>query len=897
VGSESWLKPDILNSEIFPDGYNVYRKDRFDGYGGVFLACHQSLISCELDIPDNSSELCACQIDLPNNSKLIVCSVYRPPSSDIHYLNDLCKHLESIKQSHPNAVLWIGGDINLPDINWEDNFVEGHAYPMLFNNTFIDFLNNNGLLQMVNSPTRGNNILDIFITNRPATMQSCETIGGISDHEAVLTKSFININLQDPSRRLIYLWSKADFNLIRENIQLLCQDFMSNYSASTPINVLWNKFTDICDHCLRLIPTKTASSKFHHPWITTYVKRLTRRKQRAYNRAKQTNHPENWTTYFEIKRLTQQECRKAYNKYISSFIDSENNCTKKLWSFIKSKRLDQTGIGPIIYKGETHTDSLSKANAFADYFASVYTQDDPSNIPTLEGEPFPEIHQIYIHPEGVAQLLHNLKPYKAAGPDNLPSYFLKEVAKEIAPSLCLIFQASLDQGVLPDIWKSASVVPIYKKGKKEDPSNYRPVSLTCICSKILEHVIYSCIFEHLDRHQILTEQQHGFRQHRSCVTQLISTIHDFAQCLNDKRQCDVLLLDFCKAFDKVPFSRLFYKLYHYGIRGTLLIWIKNFLSNRSQRVILDNKQSSPTDVLSGVPQGTVLAPLLFLIFINDISVNVQSKIRLYADDVVLYRDIRSIEDCYVLQNDLDLLAQWSYKWQMMFNPKKCEFLRISNKSTFVLNTYYINNHPIKEVTHAKYLGVIIDQNLSWNEHIKQISSKATKVNAFLYRNLYHCPVNTKLNCYKAMVRPILEYASPIWDPHTAININHLESVQRSAARLCYKDYSNFSSVTTMLRNLNLPTLKDRRNRAKLQMMYKITNNLVSVPNDCLTPAPPFLRSGYFNQMSTRIDSFKFSFFPSTIKLWNSLPPYIVNSSTHDQFCTLLDNYQYHTCAL
>ena len=208
-------------------------------------------------------------------------------------------------------------------------------------------------------------------------------------------------------------------------------------------------------------------------------------------------------------------------------------------------------------------------------------------------------------------------------------------------------------------------------------------------------------------------------------------------------------MDFCKAFDKVPHSRLFYKLHHYSIRGTPLTWIKNFLSNRSQRVILDNKQSSSSDVLSGAPQGTVLAPLLFLLFINDISLQVQSKIRLNADDVILYRNIHSIEDCYVLQRDLDLLTQWSHKWQMIFNPK---FLRISNKKNIIPNIYYIDNHSIKEVTHAKYLGLIFDQTLSWNEHIKQMASKATKVNAFLHRNLYHCPVNTKLDCYKAMVR-------------------------------------------------------------------------------------------------------------------------------------------------
>jgi len=227
----------------------------------------------------------------------------------------------------------------------------------------------------------------------------------------------------------------------------------------------------------------------------------------------------------------------------------------------------------------------------------------------------------------------------------------------------------------------------------------------CICSKILEHVIYSCIFEHLDCHQILTEQQHGFRQNRNCVTQLISTIHDFAQCLNDNGQCDVLLLDFCKAFDKVPYYTLnsftsYIIMESEALSG--LVWIKNFLSNRSQRVILDNKQSSPTDFLSGVPQGTVLVPLLFLIFINDIPLNVQSKIRLYADDVILYCDIRSAEDCYVLQNDLDLLAQWSHKWQMMF-------IILRNAGRWIFKNF----KPLKLMHFYTVIYIIVQSILSW----------------------------------------------------------------------------------------------------------------------------------------------------------------------------------------
>ena len=433
-------------------------------------------------------------------------------------------------------------------------------------------------------------------------------------------------------------------------------------------------------------------------------------------------------------------------------------------------------------------------------------------------------------------------------------------------------------------------MPVYKKGNKKDPGNYRPVSLTCICSKIMEHIIYSCMFDHLNHFQALRDEQHGFRRHRSCETQLISTVHDLAQCLNQRGQCDVLLLDFCKAFDKVPHCRLFNKLQFYGIQGSLLNWIKNFLTDRSQQVILDNKQSISCKVLSGVPQGTVLAPLLFLIYINDLPLHVSNKVRLYADDVILYSYIYSMDDCYKLQKDLDSLTIWSNKWQMFFNPRKCEFLRITNKKNFISFTYHINDCSIQEVTHAKYLGVVLDQHLSWSDHIKKTASKATKVIGFLQRNLYQCPPLVKSNIYKAMVRPIMEYSSTIWDPHTSVNINRVESVQRYAARMCFRNYSRYSSVTSMLAELNLPTLEERRTRAKLQLFYKIIYHLVSIPDNCLTPIPPSLRSGYFKQLLTNVDSFKFSFFPSTIKLWNLLPRNITNSATYTNFCKELDNY-------
>ena len=212
----------------------------------------------------------------------------------------------------------------------------------------------------------------------------------------------------------------------------------------------------------------------------------------------------------------------------------------------------------------------------ATYFSSVFTTENTDNIHTLSNDPLPDMQPIQVHSQGIQHLLNNLDANKSAGPDKLPARFLKEIAAEVAPALSIIYQASLDQGVLPDIWKTATIVPIHKKGSQTICSNYRPISLTCICSKVLEHIIYSNISVHLNTNNILCEEQHGFYNHRSCESQLINTVHDFVSCLNDGGQCDVIFVDFKKVFNKVPHSRLFYKLNHYGIRGPLLLWIKEF---------------------------------------------------------------------------------------------------------------------------------------------------------------------------------------------------------------------------------------------------------------------------------------------------------------------------------
>ena len=361
-------------------------------------------------------------------------------------------------------------------------------------------------------------------------------------------------------------------------------------------------------------------------------------------------------------------------------------------------------------------------------------------LPTLSGTPFPYMQNIEFTIQGVAKLLSNLNPNKASGPDKIAARFLKEMASVLAPSLTLIFKASLAQGILPDDWKKAFVIPVYKKGDRYCAANYRPISLTSLPCKIMEHIICSNIFSHLEEHGILCDEQHGFRQKRSCETQLITAVNDFTIALNNSEQVDAIFLDLSKAFDTVPHKRLCNKLSFYGIRGALLRWIESFLTNRTQQVIIKDKSSDPLPVLSGVPQGSVLGPLLFICYINDIPNNISSTIRLYADDALLYRSIHNEKDVYALQNDLDLLTSWAAEWQMTFNPKKTEFLRITNKINPLESQYYLLNTPIPTVSHAKYLGVIIDKNLNWKQHVNMVTSKANSTRGFLQRNLAKCPI-------------------------------------------------------------------------------------------------------------------------------------------------------------
>lgn len=512
--------------------------------------------------------------------------------------------------------------------------------------------------------------------------------------------------------------------------------------------------------------------------------------------------------------------------------------------------------------------------------------------------------------EGVTTILKNMKVDKASGPDCLPNRVLKECATQLAPGITAIFQRSVDDGELPTDWRNANVAPIFKKGDRHLAENYRPVSLTSVLSKQLEHIICHHMLNHLDKHSVLTSLNHGFRSGYSCETQLVVTAHDIVNSYDKNEQVDIMILDFSKAFDTVPHNKLLHKLDSYGIRGPLHKWLNSFLSQRQMRVVNEGEFSREVPVLSGVPQGTVLGPLLFLCHINDLPECVKSQTRLFADDCLLYRPIKHERDHVILQDDLNQLHAWANRWGMRFNGKKCYVLSVQSKSS---HFYNINNQILQQVPQNPYLGLTFSEDLKWNVHINNVIKKSNSTLGFLRRNLKHCPKDCKKNAYISLVRSQLEYGSIIWDPYIQKDIDRLERTNRLAARFITNDYKSREegSVTNMLQDLGLPPLQDRRRDLRLTFLFKVVEGLVPAIdiNDYLRKQRPkrtirakrfenFVtknivensvnnNSKCFDQITASTEIYKQSFFPRTVLEWNRLPDSIVCAESVEGFKSLL----------
>ena len=528
-------------------------------------------------------------------------------------------------------------------------------------------------------------------------------------------------------------------------------------------------------------------------------------------------------------------------------------------------------------------------------FAENFTAELTDNIPKSDAkgdQDSTKMNDIAITEEEVNKLLKDLQVNKSAGPDQINPRVLYECADVLSKPLTVLFNKSLTSGIVPKDWKMAHICPIHKKDEKHMASNYRPVSLTSVVSKVMERVVKERIMNYLYSNNKLSDCQYGFVEGRNTVTNLLHATDAWTESVDRGENVDVLLLDFKKAFDSVPHKRLLEKCRGIGLSDQCIVWLSDFLKERWQKVKVGSCLSSAKEVRSGVPQGSVVGPVLFVIFINDLPDGIKGKITMFADDVKLFRIIRSIHDCQELQSDLDKLYDWSVKWQLHFNPKKCQVLRIGNPPPYNYSIVDVTSGKkvlLKSEMSARDLGVTHSADLKHERHVKEIVAKATKVCFTIKRTIGHLTPDSGRALFCALARPILEYAATSWSPYHQKDIQAIEKVQRRFTKwirplrsMQYRD---------RLVALNLFSLRHRRRRGDLIQMYLLKSKEDQLVSRHLARRTPHNTRGHQFKLETertRLCQRRYYFTNRVRKDWNSLPQNIVEAPNLDTFKRRLD---------
>ena len=499
----------------------------------------------------------------------------------------------------------------------------------------------------------------------------------------------------------------------------------------------------------------------------------------------------------------------------------------------------------------------------------IQQNDADQRLPHSEGTAENKIFEIRIDAALVREKLSKLHLNKACGPDAIHVNVLRNVPDFDVP-LAMIFNQSLQSGHIPQDWKDANITPLFKKGSRVCSNNYRPVSLTSQVIKILERIIFDCLMEHALANNLISCHQHGFQKKCSCVTQLLECLVDWTKAYDESQGVDVIYLDFRKAFDTVPHRLLVHKLKQIGIQGSVLAWINAFLNGRRQRVILRNGVSGWQKVTSGVPQGSILGPLLFLFYVNDLPDSVCSTAKMFADDTKVYRRAETKEDCELLQRDLNALAAWSKRWLLEFNAEKCVVLRIRAALEY---QYSLNGIYLQEVTEQRDLGIVISNTLTPTRHVQDLVKKAHRKIAMFRRCFSGLDEVKTTVLYQSLVRPALEFASTAWSPITKKDIEALEKVQTRCLRLCKKE-------------INIESLEVRRQRTDLIDTYKFLNgHYKSQPEKFFSKPLKNLR-GHSNKLflsRTRTKLAGHFYSNRVVKPWNLLPEKTVSAPTVESF--------------
>ena len=896
--TESWLNDTILDSVLLcNDNFCVFRQDRNFRGGGVamFVSCKLNSIICpQFTISSASFDAVAIVIKTNNNiNDLLICCVYRPPSNVLH--DDFITFITNVNNVTSKTVI-LCGDFNLPAYNWSlfpNNNIPAPYLP--FCNSIIQ----SGFKQIVNFPTRLNNYLDLIFVSDPSLANSCSLkepfgdLGRESDHCTIHATFNINVNVKAnkaPNCKRPN-WRKANWDALSAYFQAI--DWPSNFSSCITTHDFWAAFMY---HFNYATITFVPNIKFGraYPIFSKATRTLYRRYYRL--RAKYYRHPGILLKFCmrNVFRLYKRSRRSDLCLNESKLLRKYNH--RSFWSFVRKRIRGAANLSPFTdAKNTLCNDDVSMSNALSQFFSSVFMSKYTGGAAVdLDFSDITNNTMLNFTCADVSAAIIQCKSDCGCGVDGVPNIFLKKLTNVISAPLASIFNISFSSGVLPTDWLCARVSPIPKCTNPSSVTQFRPISITSTVCKVMERIICNSLRDRLLTANFFSNYQFGFLPKRSVDAQLLSCLFDWCKFVDDKVASDVIYLDVKKAFDTVCHSRLLNKLVDLGLGRSLIEWVRGWLCNRTQFVQVGNAKSQVCDVTSGVPQGSILGPLLFLIFINDLpNVVLHSSIRVFADDVKIYRPISNIYDMQLLQSDLISICAWFNANYLSIAVNKCAVLHLNSRYNQNYN-YSINGTILPNVTQIRDLGVIIDDNLTFLPHINSIVNKANIRVGILFRAFHKFDHNLLLHMYKVFVRPLLEFACCVWSPHHLQHITLVEAVQRRFTRLLQRG-NNPTTYTERCQQYNLQLLYERRNYFDMLLAYKIVNNFTSVPCAnllCINSGRASARRHSYQLIisHSRTDVNRYSFTNRVPHLFNSLlSSTVCNRSLHSFRSALLDD--------
>ena len=945
--TETWLC-NHYEAEFHIPGYKAFHADRNlskrsskgRSSGGVVSYIRNDIAASMNELLAFSNGVVEALCLYSKVENLVLINVYRQPDNQAHRstskefaeaLNRISDCLREISSPIPDII--ITGDFNLPHVNWEIvNTTTG--VPSVEKQCFLKlklFMEEYFLSQVVLHPTHyQGNVLDLVLTNNNKLVydyQCVNTLQSVSHHKIIEvqtsfcfgnnlppvtnnsvtqedSKSFDRLNFHDENIN----WSLVCEELQRINWALEFQDLNIDEIADRLINIS-------LECAVKYVPLKKSYSKKTH-CIPRERRLLMARRRRINKRLLHITSPSNKSALnielIEIEKKLQKSYQFSREASEAKAVKNIKKNSKFFYAFAKKFSKVKSNIGPLKDGDNIVFDNSKMANMLAEQFSSVYSS-PKGTIPSAESlfsgsNLTPSLSDIPFDTNDMIEALESLNSFSGSGPLRFPSVFLKKCKHQFAVPLCMLWKRSLSEGYIPMSFKQTDILPLYKKGSVGCPENYRPIANSSHLIKVFEKIVRKYIVKYLDDNNMFNPNQHGFRSNRSCLSQLLAHYDEILHQMEEGLGIDVVYLDFSKAFDKVDFHILLNKLKHLGIDGKLGRWLYAFLIKRTQTVVVNGARSFQILVKSGVPQGSVLGPLLFLILMSDIDSNVQSSmVSSFADDTRACKGVSSKEDVALFQSDLSKIYEWADKNNMVFNSVKFELIRYNTPACIKESVYKdCSNKVITAKNCITDLGVIMCNSGKFSDHVQKVHTSMKNMSGWVLRTFKTRYKDVMLTNWKVLILPLHDYCSQLWSPHKPGEIQSLELLQWFFLKKI-KSGVALSDYWEALNFYKLYSLQRRRERYQIIYVWKIIEGIVPNPviysnvssgnfvnsymstrlgRKCTVPAIP-------TRASSTVKNIRFSsFHVHGCRLFNILPAHVRNftDSTVDKFKYKLDNF-------